>query len=121
MSSTLARSAPAPRAGAILLFVLAAFATVCWLGVNLTFPALQATGVLPTATRLLSDAAILAGLWLGLARTKLEHRARLVTLIGTYPTVMIPAFAVPTSLMLHALSLRQLARLRRNHTLSRQA
>jgi hypothetical protein len=43
------------------------------------------------------------------------------TLIGTYPTVMIPAFAVPTSLMLHALSLRQLARLRRNHTLSQQA
>jgi hypothetical protein len=43
------------------------------------------------------------------------------TLIGTYPTVMIPAFAVPISLMLHALSLRQLARLGSNHTLSQQA
>ena len=284
MSTTLTRSAPAPRAGAILLFVLAAVATVCWLGVNFTFPALQATGVLSTATRLVIDAAILAGLWLGLARTKLEHSARIVTwfaiafalliwqaavwwiaigggfrvhpgdtvpalpiaimlpllvglpvllrsrriaaildatpphwlvglqvyrilgaifllawthgdlagvfalpagtgdtltgllalptayllyhgpheyrrgaiawnilgildltiaitigfltapgplqlivpnppntLIGTYPTVMIPAFAVPISLMLHALSLRQLTRLRRNHTLSQQA
>ena len=284
MSTTLTRSAPAPRAGAILLFVLAAVATVCWLGVNFTFPALQATGVTSTATRLLIDAAILAGLWVGLARTKLERGARLVTwfaiafalliwqaavwwiaigggfrvrpgdavpalpvaimlpllvglplllrsrriatildampphwlvglqvyrilgvvflvawthgdlagvfalpagagdtltgllalptayllyhaphgyrrgaiawnmlgildltiaitigfltapgplqlivqnppntLIGTYPTVMIPAFAVPTSLMLHALSLRQLTRLRRNLTLSQQA
>jgi hypothetical protein len=43
------------------------------------------------------------------------------TLIGTYPTVMIPAFAVPTSLMLHALSLRQLVRLRRKHALPQQA
>lgn len=31
-------------------------------------------------------------------------------LIGTYPTVMIPAFAVPTSIVLHMLSLRQLVR-----------
>jgi hypothetical protein len=282
MSTTLTRPAQAPRAGAILLLVLAAVATVCWLGVNFTFPGLQATGIPSTATRLLIDAAILAGLWLGLARTQLEHGARLVTwfavafplliwqvvvwwiaidggfhvrlgavpalpiaimlpllvglplllrsrriatildaippywliglqfyrilggiflvawahgdlpgvfalpagtgdtltgllalptayllyvaprenrqgaiawnilgildliiaitigfltlpgplqlivqdppntLIGTYPTVMIPAFAVPTSLMLHALSLRQLARLRHNHTLSPQ-
>lgn len=29
---------------------------------------------------------------------------------GTYPTAIIPAFTVPTSLVLHALSLRQLAR-----------
>jgi hypothetical protein len=79
MSITLTRSAPAPRAGAILLFVLAAVAAVCWLGINFTFPALQATGTLSTATRLLIDLAILAGLWLGLARTKLEHGARLVT------------------------------------------
>ncbi|MBW7968574.1 hypothetical protein HYH08_03955 [Bradyrhizobium sp. BR 10289] len=32
---------------------------------------------------------------------------------GTYPTAIIPAFTVPTSLVLHALSLRQLLRLRR--------
>jgi hypothetical protein len=30
--------------------------------------------------------------------------------LGTYPTVMIPAFAVPSSILLHALSLRQLYR-----------
>jgi hypothetical protein len=30
--------------------------------------------------------------------------------IATYPLVMIPAFAVPLSILLHALSLRQLAR-----------
>jgi hypothetical protein len=29
---------------------------------------------------------------------------------GTYPTVMIPAFAVPSSILFHALSLRQLMR-----------
>jgi hypothetical protein len=29
---------------------------------------------------------------------------------GVYPTVMIPAFAVPSSILLHALSLRQLRR-----------
>ncbi len=31
--------------------------------------------------------------------------------LGTYPSVMIPAFAVPSSILLHALSLRQLRRL----------
>ena len=31
---------------------------------------------------------------------------------GIYPTVMIPAFAVPSSILLHALSLRQLIRRR---------
>jgi hypothetical protein len=30
--------------------------------------------------------------------------------LGTFPTVMIPAFAVPNSILLHALSLRQLKR-----------
>ncbi len=33
---------------------------------------------------------------------------------GTYPTAIIPAFTVPTSLVLHALSLRQLLRRTRN-------
>jgi hypothetical protein len=31
-------------------------------------------------------------------------------LLGTYPTVLIPTFAVPSSILLHALSLRQLRR-----------
>src|SRR5262249_48128714 len=34
--------------------------------------------------------------------------------LGTFPTVMIPPFAVPSSILLHALSLRQLRRKRRN-------
>ncbi len=33
---------------------------------------------------------------------------------GTFPSVMIPAFAVPNSIILHALSLRQLRRLERS-------
>lgn len=37
-------------------------------------------------------------------------------LIGTFPTVMIPAFAVPSSILMHALSLRQLRRLDRGST-----
>jgi hypothetical protein len=36
---------------------------------------------------------------------------------GLYPVVMVPAFAVPTWIMLHALSLRQLTR--RNRTAAR--
>ena len=35
---------------------------------------------------------------------------------GTYPTVMIPAFAVPSSILLHALSIRQLRRIVRRST-----
>jgi len=35
-----------------------------------------------------------------------------VSQAGTYPTVMIPAFAVPSSILLHALSIRQLRRAR---------
>lgn len=31
--------------------------------------------------------------------------------LGTFPTVMIPAFAVPSSILLHALSIRQLRRI----------
>lgn len=34
--------------------------------------------------------------------------------LGTFPTVMIPAFAVPSSILLHALSLRQLWRMGRS-------
>jgi hypothetical protein len=40
---------------------------------------------------------------------------------GVYPSVLTPAFVVPSSILLHALSLRQLARLQRNRALSRQA
>jgi hypothetical protein len=33
--------------------------------------------------------------------------------LGSFPTVMIPAFAVPSSILLHVLSLRQLRRIGR--------
>jgi hypothetical protein len=36
--------------------------------------------------------------------------------IGTYPKVVIPAFAVPSSILLHALSIRQLRRIKDHRT-----
>jgi hypothetical protein len=36
-----------------------------------------------------------------------------LSVVGTYPTVLIPAFAVPSSILLHALSIRQLRRVLR--------
>jgi hypothetical protein len=41
--------------------------------------------------------------------------------LGTYPTVMIPAFAVPSSVLLHVLSLRQLYRRARQAEAARPA
>ena len=41
------------------------------------------------------------------------------TLIGTFPTVMVPAFAVPFSTLLHVLSLRQLKRVQGTATTAR--
>jgi hypothetical protein len=38
--------------------------------------------------------------------------------LGAFPTVMIPAFAVPSSILLHVLSLRQLGRLTQRRTQS---
>jgi hypothetical protein len=35
------------------------------------------------------------------------------SLLGTYPTVMVPAFVVPSSILLHVLSIRQLLRIGR--------
>jgi hypothetical protein len=70
----------------MLLFILAMIATACWLGINLTFPELRKTGIPSTATRLLIDAAIFAGLWLGLARTQLNQSAR----IATWIAIVIP-------------------------------
>lgn len=43
------------------------------------------------------------------------------TLIATFPTVMVPAFAVPFSILLHALSLRQLKRAQGTKTIVRHA
>ena len=43
------------------------------------------------------------------------------TLIATFPTAMVPAFAVPFSILLHALSLRQLKRAQETKTTARHA
>jgi hypothetical protein len=43
------------------------------------------------------------------------------TLAGTYPTVLIPAFAVPSSILLHVLSLRQFTRIGRREAPDRSA
>ena len=94
MSTTLTRPAPAPRTGAILLFILAVIAAACWLGINFAFPQLRATGIPSTATRLLIDAAILAGLWLGLARTQLNQSARLTTWLAIVIPLVIWQIAV---------------------------
>jgi hypothetical protein len=58
------------------------------------------------------DLTIAVGLGILSAPTPLQLivPAQPSTLLGTYPTVMIPAFAVPSSIILHALSLRQLLR-----------
>jgi len=57
------------------------------------------------------------------SRDRLPERARTLpndcrrhqtASLGTYPTVMIPAFAVPRSVILHGLLLWQLKRLGRN-------
>ena len=44
-----------------------------------------------------------------------------VSVLGSYPLVLIPAFAVPLSLLLHAVSLRQLRRRARAATAARDA
>ncbi len=62
------------------------------------------------------DLTIAVGLGIASAPTPLQLivPAHPNTLLGTYPTVMIPAFAVPSSILLHALSLRQLLRASRH-------
>src|SRR5436190_4938877 len=53
---------------ALLLFLAMAAATAAWLGLNLVFPGIQPTGISQTVSRLMIHGAILAGLWVGLAR-----------------------------------------------------
>ncbi|HEY7062545.1 MAG TPA: MFS transporter [Chloroflexota bacterium] len=80
MSGLFAEPASAAvRTRALLLFLLAAAVTAVSVGLNLAFPALAPTGTQQTATRLIIHAAILVGLWLGLSRTALGARSRLVT------------------------------------------
>ncbi len=89
MSATLTGPLPASRSGAILLFILAVVATICWLGINAGFPELRAAGIPATLTRLAITATILTGLWLGLARTDLDSGKRITTwLVVAVPFVV---------------------------------
>jgi hypothetical protein len=60
----------------------------------------------------LTDFAIAVGIGLAIAPGPFQLIVPSIpnTAAGTYPTVLIPAFAVPSSILLHALSLRQLRR-----------
>jgi hypothetical protein len=60
----------------------------------------------------LADLAVAVGIGLAVAPGpfQLIHTSIVNTATATYPTVMVPAFAVPSSILLHALSLRQLRR-----------
>jgi hypothetical protein len=70
---------PSPHRPAIGLFVLVAAFTAVWLGLNVLFPQLQATGIASIVVRLMIHVVILAGLWLGLARTEFDRATRIRT------------------------------------------
>jgi hypothetical protein len=63
----------------------------------------------------LTDFAIAVGIGLAISPGPLQLIVPSIpnTAAGTYPTILIPAFAVPSSILLHVLSLRQLRRQRR--------
>jgi len=60
----------------------------------------------------LVDFAVAVGIGLAIAPGpfQLIHTSIVNTVTGSYPGVMVPAFIVPSSILLHALSLRQLRR-----------
>ena len=60
--------------------------TAFWIALNYWVPALQASGVPSTASRLAIHIAIVLGLWLGLERTELTPRRRL----GVWLAVVVP-------------------------------
>jgi hypothetical protein len=62
---------------AIRLFLLAVGLAALWLGLNFAFPAFWPTGIPTIVTRSIVHAAILAGLWLGLARTDFSSGTRI--------------------------------------------
>src|SRR5262245_17652690 len=68
---------PATLRSAIALFMLTAAFTALWLGLNLVFADMQATGVPSVVVRLAIHTAILTGLWLGLALTDYDLSNRL--------------------------------------------
>lgn len=67
---------PSTRWSAIWLFFLAVAFTAFWLGLNIIFPELQATGIPSVVIRLAIHATMLTGLWLGLAHTDFDISTR---------------------------------------------
>jgi hypothetical protein len=66
----------APSFTALQLLALALGVTAAWLGLNMVLPGLTAAGYPAAILRVVLHTALLAGLWLGLARTSFELAAR---------------------------------------------
>ena len=64
-------------AGALRLFALAVAAAAAWIGFNLALPELASAVRSSNVIRVVIHIIILAGLWLGLARTDLSERERI--------------------------------------------
>src|SRR5437868_5185583 len=92
LTGVLAMSASASQAHipavnrAFLLFLAVVLFTCAWLGINLAFPGLQATGIPSVVVRVIIHATLLVGLWLAIGRTGLD---------GTTRTTLWLAIAVP--------------------------
>ena len=95
---------PAHRGWRALLWM--APLTALWIVLNYAFPIIPASAMSTFAARLGIHVLIALGLWLSLERAELTPAQRRNAWLG----VMIPAFAVPSSILLHVLSLRQLRR-----------
>ena len=67
---------PSIQRGVIGLFGLSLAVTAVWLGVNMTFPELQATGIPSVVIRLVIHATMLTGLWLGIQQTGFDAGTR---------------------------------------------
>jgi len=85
VATDIAIASPAHRNPRRVLLWLAPL-TAFWIGLNYWLPALQASGVPSTATRLAIHIAIVLGLWLALERTGLTQRQRL----GLWLAVVVP-------------------------------
>src|SRR5262245_52008164 len=68
---------PAVGRGVVGLFSLAAAFTAVWLGLNVMFPELRATGIPSVVIRSVIHTTILAGLWVGLSRSNLQSGTRI--------------------------------------------
>jgi hypothetical protein len=67
----------AAQTAAIVLLLLGAALAAFWVGINLAFPDLGASGIPTIVLRLAIHTAILTGLWLGLSRTAFSSSRRI--------------------------------------------